>query len=98
MPSRIDSEATIRAADGTVSTSVEDKTVLLDLDSGIYYSVNRVGGEIWERIQEPTRIRELRTMLIEEYDLSRERTEADLRAFLDSLADEGLVDVTDGDV
>lgn len=93
MPPEIDPETIIQASDRTVSTSVDGETVLLDLDSEIYYSVNRVGGEIWEQIQEPTRIRELRAVLIEEYDISRERVEADLRAFIRSLTEEGLIEI-----
>jgi len=88
-------EAAVQASDATISTAVDNETVLLDLETDMYYSVNPVGAEIWAHIQEPTRLRTLREMLTETYDLSTAEAEADLVAFLESLMEAGLIECRD---
>lgn len=68
---------------------------ILDLKAGVYYGLDEVGARIWNLLQEPKIVSEIRHTLLEEYDVEPERCERDLLALLQRLADEGLVEVAD---
>ena len=80
-----------------VSTDLGGEEVaILSLKGGTYYGLDEVGARIWGLIQEPKTVEEIRDVLIEEYEVEPERCERDLISLLESLADEGLVEVKDG--
>lgn len=68
---------------------------MLNLTSGIYYGLDAVGARIWNLIQEPRTVNEIRDVLLREYDVETERCERDLLAILQNLAAAGLIEVRD---
>ncbi|MDG4882477.1 MULTISPECIES: PqqD family protein [unclassified Mesorhizobium] len=63
---------------------------LLHLKSNIYYSLNGVGAYIWELIQEPRPILDIRSAVIARYDVDAERCKADVEGLLKGLIEAGL--------
>ncbi|WFP63248.1 PqqD family protein [Mesorhizobium sp. WSM4904] len=63
---------------------------LLHLKSNIYYSLNGVGAYIWELIQEPRPILDIRSAVIARYDVEAERCKADVEGLLKGLIEAGL--------
>ncbi len=76
---------------GVLEQSVNGSRVLLDPASGLYYSLNDVGGRIWELCDGSRLISEVVAAIQEEYDAPRETVEADVLALLAELVDEKLV-------
>lgn len=70
---------------------VEGDCVLLDIDSGEYYSLNEVGGRVWELCDGTRSVGAIAETLCTEYDVPQETTLADAHELLASLADAGLV-------
>jgi len=91
----IEPETTVVAAETHVSTTVDGETVLLNNETGMYQGLNGVGPRIWELVQEPTTVETIVETLSAEYDVDSQRCERDVRAFLQELAAEQLVE-TDG--
>lgn len=87
--------STVVAADGVTSTEIEGEHVLLDLDEGVYYGLNSVGGAIWEELQEPTSVESIVHAITDTYDVGREECQEDVLALLADLQENGLVDVRD---
>jgi hypothetical protein len=85
--------STVAASENQVSSDLGGEVVLLNLVSGVYYGLDAVGARVWELIQVPRGVQEIRDTLLEEYDVEPERWERDLLALLDRLADEGLIKV-----
>ena len=83
----------IVAATDQVSCDLAGDTAILNLKSGMYYSLNRLGSHIWTIIQRPTPIEDIRRRLLDEYDVPSSRCESDLLALLDDLAAAGLIEV-----
>ena len=83
----------IVAAKGQVSTDLGGEAVILGLESGRYYSLNDSGSMVWDMIQEPRPVAELRDAILDEYDVESDACERDLLALLGQLADEGLITV-----
>jgi hypothetical protein len=85
--------STVVASGSQMSREVGDETVILSFDEGTYYGLNEVGTRIWALIQEPRSVAEVCTAISEEYDVERERCEADVLELLRNLAREELVEV-----
>jgi len=65
--------------------------VILSIKNGEYYSMDLISSRVWEIIREPGPVSNICDILIEEYDVDRERCENDAINFLNELADKGLV-------
>jgi hypothetical protein len=78
-----------------VSCDLDTERIVLNLGSGIYHSIDGVGRRIWELVQEPRSVREIRDTLIAEFEVEEQQCEADLLAFLCDLESAGLVHADD---
>jgi hypothetical protein len=83
----------IKATGQHVSCNVEDEAVILSLKNGSYFGLDPIAAQIWELIQEPRRVVEIRDRLLEEYEVDPERCTHDLLELLDQLAGWELVEV-----
>jgi hypothetical protein len=68
-----------------------DTVVLLTPDSGEYFTLNEVGGRIWELADGTRSIEEIAAALVAEYEAPLEEVRADTLDVLAELAREGLV-------
>jgi hypothetical protein len=87
--------STVVVAEGQVSSDLGGEVAILSLKNGVYYGLDAVGARIWELIQGPRTVNEIRDVLLEEYDVEPERCERDLFVLLDQLATENLIEVKD---
>jgi hypothetical protein len=95
MTNTISRDSTVVAAEGQVSSALGGEVAILDLKAGTYYGLDAVGAQVWELIQEPKRVSEVRDAILEEYEVEPDRCERDVITLLQRLADEGLVEVLD---
>ncbi|KQU87503.1 hydrogenase expression protein HypA [Mesorhizobium sp. Root695] len=80
----------VSATKDAVACEFGNGLALLNLKSNIYYSLNGVGAFIWELIQEPRSIADIRGAVLARYTVDQERCQADVDALLKGLADNGL--------
>ncbi len=66
-------------------------TVLLNLNNGAYYTLNRTGSDIWDNIVAKKEQKEIVGALREVYDCSPEQAETDVNNVLSFLEKEGLL-------
>ena len=85
----------VSASKDAVACEFGNGLALLDMRSNIYYSLNSVGAYIWELIQEPRPIVEIRSAVLERYNVEPERCKADVDGLLKGLADAGLARLHD---
>ncbi|WP_276253330.1 PqqD family protein [Halomontanus rarus] len=89
------STETVVVADGDfLTTELDDEMVILDGDSSAYYGLNEVGRRIWEQIQDPQSIAEIRDRIVAEYDVEPDRCERDLYDVVADLSSNGLVEIS----
>ena len=79
-----------RSAD-IIVRRVQDETILLDLNSGIYYSLDDVGGYIWSLLDVARTPRQLADLVSAEYAVEPETAMADIAELLADLLGEGLI-------
>ncbi|MER8622375.1 PqqD family protein [Mesorhizobium sp. M0478] len=85
----------VSASEDAVACEFGNGLALLDMRSNIYYSLNSVGAYIWELIQEPRPISEIRSAVLDRYNVDPERCKADVDGLLKGLADAGLARLHD---
>jgi len=66
---------------------------LLHLKSNTYYSLNGVGAYIWQQIQEPRSVADIRNAVMARYDVGAERCKDDVEGLLKGLTEAGLARV-----
>ncbi len=86
-------ESTVVVSKDQVSCEVQGEAAILQMKAGIYYSLDRVGARIWERIQKPARVADLCELVIAEYDVEPNRCEKDLLELLEQLGTAGLIEI-----
>lgn len=75
-----------------VAREMGGETVLLDLNSGLYFGLDPVGGRIWELLSEaPRTIAELCDAIEAEFDAPRATIEGDLLALAAQLSEKELI-------
>jgi hypothetical protein len=71
--------------------SMEGETVLLDLSTGRYYTLNRMGSVIWEQCTGHSTIRDIHAVLCDRFEVAPEQALDDLVALINQLVEEGLL-------
>jgi hypothetical protein len=87
-------DSTVVASAGQVSSDFGEEVAILDFKAGVYYGVDDVGARVWQLVQEPKKVREIRNALLEEYEVEPVRCERDLIALLRNLAGEELIEIS----
>ena len=88
---KISLQSIVAAGKDQVSADLAGEAVILHLKTGVYYSLDPVGKQIWDLIQKPKRVKDIRQSVLELYEVDSERCESDLLALLRQLADENLI-------
>ena len=74
-----------------MSRLVGDETVLLDLESGLYFGLDGVGRRIWESIGEGRTLGETADVIVAEYEVEAAQAQADVIDFTRNLVKRGLL-------
>lgn len=86
----------LRPNEKEVAAKVLDgEAIMINLTSGAYYSMDEVGGLIWEMIDARHSLGEIVAAVIARYDVSSEPVQRDVQRLAAQLVDENLVMVSD---
>jgi len=86
--------AVVRQRPHIVSVSDGRDTVLMDVARGTYYSLNDVGGRVWQLLAEPATATDLAARLAAEYDAPEETLKADVEQLVAELRVADLITAT----
>jgi HPt (histidine-containing phosphotransfer) domain-containing protein len=77
-----------------VASQLDDETIVLNHQRGIYYSLNEVGTLVWEQLQQgPATIDQLKEAVMAAFEIDDQTCLEDLKTLLQSLEDEKLIEV-----
>jgi Coenzyme PQQ synthesis protein D (PqqD) len=74
-----------------MSRQIGEEMVLLDLASGTYFGLDRVGARLWELLSENKSIAEACDVITAEYDVNDEVARFDAMALCENLIEKQLV-------
>jgi hypothetical protein len=86
----------LRPRDEEIAAKVIDgEAIIINLANGIYYSMDKVGGLIWDLLQVGYDLEEIVVAVTERYAVSREQVQADVQELVEELLRENLVSVSE---
>ncbi len=88
------SDSRITLSKNQASCDLTGEMAIVNFDNGVYYGLDHTGARVWNLLRESLTLEELCNALARVYDVERSRLESDIRAFLDVLAEQGLVEIT----
>ena len=77
--------------DRVIAQQVEGESVLLDIASGEYFSLNAVGGRVWELCDGASPVSDIVEVICNEFDVAPSTAMTDATELLEDLAGAGLV-------
>ena len=85
----------IIASTNAVSCDLAGESVILDMKTGKYFALDDIGTRVWQILRTPCTLKAICEDLMRDYDVSLERSEADVSALLHRLIDLGLAAYAD---
>jgi Coenzyme PQQ synthesis protein D (PqqD) len=98
MNSSISIHSVLVATKHQVSCALGDESAILNMDNSVYYGMNAVGTSVWNLLQQPRSLLDIRDAIVDEYDVTPEQCERDLLELLEEMKKEGLVELSDAAV
>ena len=81
----------VRVHKSVLSRELGGETVLLNLESGVYYGLDAIGTRAWNLLAENRTLAEVRAVMLGEFDVSAETLERDLATLVRDLCDKQLL-------
>lgn len=78
-----------------MEADVGEELVALDVGQGTCFGFNEVAKAVWRELETPQGFNALRKELLRTYDVGEDECAQDLRALLDQLVSEGLIEEVD---
>jgi Coenzyme PQQ synthesis protein D (PqqD) len=89
----LDLATKVLASKDVLGAELGGEVSLLNVKSGIYFTLNPVGASVWRQIQEMRSLAEIKQQLLAEYDVDAQRCESDLRQLITELQTLGLIEL-----
>lgn len=80
-----------------LSNKIDGEVIMMNIEEGNYYSLNRMGSTIWEIIEKPTRFETLIEKLMIEFEVDAYTCETELLLFISSLSEKKAITITDNE-
>jgi len=81
--------------DEVAAKVIDGEAIIINLANGIYYSMDKVGGLIWDMVQSGHSLEEIIQGVTERYDVAREKVESDVLELVGEMLRENLVAVSE---
>jgi hypothetical protein len=78
-----------------LSSTLDNEVVMMSSEKGMYYNLDPIGSRIWALLDVPQTLESLCAQLMAEYDIDQATCQQETAEFLQSLAQRGLVQMTD---
>ncbi len=89
----IGDDTIVSHAAGLVASDLDEKKVMMNIESGKYFGLDSIGSRIWDLTEKPHTVRELVSELLKEYDVEENTCRQDVLVFINKLYDQGLIDI-----
>ena len=85
----------ITVPDTVLFHDVGDEIVLLNVETGDYYGLNKMGSRIWTMVHEGRSVDGIHATLFDEYEVSPGRLEQDIQVFLALLQSKSIIEINE---
>ena len=91
---KLQPEKIMRRADHVVWKVLDEKAILLNLESGAYFEINPIGLKIWKELDGHTSLGEIARSVSKEFVVEEKRAAADLGDFVDELKQRKMAEIS----
>jgi hypothetical protein len=70
---------------------VDSEMVMMNINSGLYVSLNKTGKSIWLILEEPKSVNEIIENLATEYEVTKEQCKKDTLPFIEKLINKKII-------
>lgn len=81
------------ATQDQISSDLGGESVILNMKTGVYHGLNEVGARVWDLIEQPKAVKDIKQVLLEEYEVEADTCTNDLFSLLNELKTAGLIEV-----
>lgn len=82
-----------RKDDQILANEIDDEMVMMNLESGNYISLNKVGSIIWQQLEKPIQVNDLIEYLMGRYNVQKEECVTDTLQFLQKIQEQNALTV-----
>lgn len=93
MLNKINKDSIIKRRHDLDCTDLDGEVVMMDLDEGLYFSLNSVASDIWSMIETDTSVSKVITNLLSQYDIDEKTCHLNVIDFLGKLNDCNLITI-----
>mgnify|MGYP005993576223 FL=1 len=72
---------------------IDDETIILDSVTQEYFSLNEIGKVIWDLLSESIKLEDIKTEMLEMYEVEESQLENDILNFIKALEEKGLIKI-----
>lgn len=87
----IDDEFVVVRGKDILSTSIDNETIIMDIESGCYFGLANTAQHIWTLLENPLKVKDLIDILVEKYRVQPETCKLDVKKFISQMLEEGLI-------
>ncbi len=87
-----DSDILLRSEEH-VSCDLHGETIVMSIKKSMYYSMNKIGGVMWEMLSQPLTFSQLTQTLLKRFNVNEAQCKNDISEFLNGLHEQGLLHV-----
>lgn len=91
--SSINRHSKVTVTPDQVSSEVSGEIIILQVKDGMYFGLDDVGAVVWQAIQTPRTVDEIVNTMMGEFEVDREKCQADVCALLEQMAAAKLVSI-----
>lgn len=95
MDTELLSERTFQRSEGLLAAETGDELLMMSVELGLYFNLNAVGSRIWALLEKPRTLQEMAAVLLDEYEVSAQTVDTELRTFLSALHQRELLIISD---
>jgi Coenzyme PQQ synthesis protein D (PqqD) len=77
--------------DFVISETIDEETIIINLNSGSYFSLKHSGVAIWRLLQSPISVQAIVSVVIQDFDINADYASGEVETFVARLSEEGLV-------
>ncbi|MGH7825143.1 MAG: PqqD family protein [Candidatus Binatia bacterium] len=83
----------VRVCEEVAAKVIDGEAIIINLANGIYYSMDKVGGLIWDLLERGDNLAEVVDGLVMRYEVARDQARADVDKLASELLEEKLIQI-----
>jgi Coenzyme PQQ synthesis protein D (PqqD). len=87
----LNSKSIIERKQNIMASDMDGDIVMMNIETGKYYNLGKIGGLIWNMTEYATSISDLVDKLTNEFDVTKEQCEKDILPFLEKMLEQKLI-------